>query len=82
MTIAITKTPDAVQMVLQDDGRGFDVEHMRLSPANKRLGLIGMRERVEMVGGRFSTTSGAGAGTEIKVQIPFAFRGARGASSQ
>ena len=43
-------------MRIHDDGKSFDVEHMLHSRQNKRLGLIGMRERVEMVGGRFNAT--------------------------
>jgi signal transduction histidine kinase len=38
---------------------------------NKRLGLIGMRERVEMVGGTFSVESAPGKGTTVHAQIPF-----------
>jgi signal transduction histidine kinase len=35
------------------------------------LGLLGMRERVEMIGGSFSVESAPDQGTTIKVQIPF-----------
>jgi len=38
---------------------------------NKRLGLLGMRERVEMVGGSFHVESAPGKGTIIEAQIPF-----------
>jgi signal transduction histidine kinase len=34
--------------------------------------LLGMRERVEMVGGRFSVESSPGNGTTIRAEIPFA----------
>jgi signal transduction histidine kinase len=37
---------------------------------HKRLGLIGSRERVEMVGGKFEITSKEGHGTTISAQIP------------
>jgi two-component system sensor histidine kinase DegS len=36
------------------------------------LGLLGMRERVEMVGGRFTIESAPGQGTTIRAEIPFA----------
>jgi signal transduction histidine kinase len=37
---------------------------------HKRLGLLGMRERVEMVGGSFAVESAPGKGTTIRAQIP------------
>jgi signal transduction histidine kinase len=39
---------------------------------NKRLGLLGMRERVEMVGGTFCVESTPGQGTTVRVEIPVA----------
>ena len=46
---------------------------------NKRLGLLGMRERVEMVGGKFTVESAPGKGTTIQAQIPLRQRGSGGA---
>ena len=42
------------------------------SKRNTRLGLIGMRERLEMVGGKFVVESSPGKGTTIQAQIPLA----------
>jgi signal transduction histidine kinase len=36
------------------------------------LGLLGMRERLEMVGGKFSVTSAPGKGTTVRAEIPLA----------
>jgi signal transduction histidine kinase len=36
----------------------------------KRLGLLGMRERLEMVGGKFAVESAPGTGTTVRAQIP------------
>jgi signal transduction histidine kinase len=47
------------------------VAHVLDSRRNKRLGLIGMRERVEMVGGTFRIVSTPGLGTTITVILPF-----------
>jgi signal transduction histidine kinase len=41
------------------------------SRKTKRLGLVGMRERVEMVGGTMDIQSAPGQGTTIRVRIPF-----------
>lgn len=71
VTITLVKVAGAVQMHLHDDGKSFDVEKVMFSTKNKRLGLIGMRERVEMVGGSFNIESAPGQGTTLGIQIPF-----------
>jgi signal transduction histidine kinase len=70
-SVAIRRLPRAVIMEISDDGRSFDVACVLDYRKNKRLGLIGMRERVEMVGGRFDITSAPGKGTTISARIPF-----------
>ena len=60
-----------VGMKIKDDGKAFNVEGVLKAKGRKRLGLLGMRERVEMVGGTFGVDSTAGQGTSIQVQIPF-----------
>jgi ligand-binding sensor domain-containing protein/signal transduction histidine kinase len=52
-----------------DDGSGFDLDTLSRLPES-HYGLIGMRERVERIDGRFTLRSRAGAGTEIIVEIP------------
>jgi signal transduction histidine kinase len=69
--VAIRSLPKAVLMEITDDGRSFDVAHVLDYRKNKRLGLIGMRERVEMVGGQFNIASAPGKGTTISARIPF-----------
>ena len=58
-------------MQIKDDGKSFDVERVLRAGKSKRLGLLGMRERVEMVGGTFTVESAPGQGTTIQAQIPF-----------
>lgn len=56
---------------VEDDGRGFDVRSIRPDdPRGRGLGLFGMRERAELVGGRLTVTSVAGKGTRIEAAIP------------
>jgi signal transduction histidine kinase len=69
---SIEKLADSVCMKIKDNGKSFSVQRMMHAQRNKRLGLLGMRERVEMVGGAFSVESVPGKGTTIEVQIPFA----------
>jgi two-component system sensor histidine kinase DegS len=47
-------------MKIKDDGKSFNVERTLHANGGKRLGLLGMRERLEMVGGKFVVESGAG----------------------
>ena len=69
--VSIEKLPDSIGMKIKDDGKSFQVERVLNSKGSQRLGLLGMRERVEMVGGTFSIESAPGKGTTIKVEIPF-----------
>ena len=70
--VSITQQLDGVICLeIHDDGRSFQVQRVLLRKGSKRLGLLGMRERVEMVGGKFSIESAPGRGTTIRAQIPF-----------
>ena len=69
--LSIEKLPDSICMKIKDDGKSFQVDRMLNAKKNKRLGLLGMRERVEMVGGSFRVESAPGKGTTIRAQIPF-----------
>jgi signal transduction histidine kinase len=62
----------AICMTVKDDGRGFAQERMLRAKKAKRLGLLGMRERLEMVGGHLTVTSEPGKGTTVLAQIPLA----------
>ena len=69
--VSIQKLRGVVRMEIQDNGKSFEVERVLSAKRNKRLGLLGMRERVEMVGGSFAVESAPGQGTTIRAQIPF-----------
>ena len=66
------KLPDAICLKIKDDGKSFRAHHVMHSKRNTRLGLIGMRERLEMVGGKFVIESSPGKGTMIQALIPLA----------
>ena len=68
---ALTKPDAVVQLVIQDDGIGFDPDQHRARRKGKGgLGLLSMRERATYVGGEFKIQSARRAGTEILVRIP------------
>ncbi len=71
VSVNIKDLPQAVLMEIKDNGISFDVAHVLDSRRNKRLGLLGMRERVEMVGGTFHVHSTPTAGTTISSMLPF-----------
>ena len=79
--VSIQKLHGAVCMKIKDDGKSFQVERVLHAKKNKRLGLLGMRERVEMVGGTFTVESAPGKGTTIQAQIPLGNGRARGAEN-
>jgi signal transduction histidine kinase len=68
--VSIQKVPDGICMRIKDDGKSFEVERVLHGKGSRRLGLLGMRERLEMVGGRFEVQSAPGQGTTITAQIP------------
>jgi signal transduction histidine kinase len=60
---------DDLTLEVRDDGCGFDPAAIE-AHADHHYGLVGMRERVQQVGGRFHLASAQGKGTEVQIQIP------------
>jgi len=58
---------DRVLVMVEDDGVGFDPEAIRSS---EHLGLLGLRERAEALGGTLTLESAPGAGTTVVVEVP------------
>lgn len=71
LSIALSLEVDGLHLSVKDNGVGFDVEAtFRKLQHLASLGLIGMRERVADLGGRFQITSSRGRGTEIAAYFP------------
>ena len=70
--ITISTIANVIQMEIGDNGRSFQVRKALATTNSKRLGLIGMRERIEMVGGALLISSAAGRGTTVRASIPVA----------
>ena len=68
--VSIQKLPDGICMKIKDDGKSFQVDRVLHAKGSKRLGLLGMRERLEMVGGHFGVVSLQGKGTTVIAQLP------------
>lgn len=70
---------DALEVEIEDDGKGFDPTTVaEPSPAGRGLGLLGMRERLALVGGSAQIDSAPGSGTRVVLTVPFAEEGGRG----
>ncbi len=61
-----------VTLEINDDGSGFDAAQVfdARDDSGRGLGLLGMRERAELLGGKLSIESKQGAGTQVRVEIP------------
>jgi len=68
--VIIRKLPGAIRLEIHDDGKSFDVNRVLFAKRHKRLGLLGSRERVEMIGGKFCIDSSPGRGTTVSAEIP------------
>ena len=72
--VQIKKLPDWICLTITDDGKSFDVKRVLRTKGNGRLGLLGMRERLQMIGGKFSVKSTPGHGTIVTARIPVSTR--------
>lgn len=71
-SLVLERRHGVVSLILEDDGRGFDVQETLVSPEKAtRLGLRGVRERVVLLGGKLEIESSPGSGTSLFVRIPF-----------
>jgi two-component system sensor histidine kinase UhpB len=68
--VALAREQSRLLLVVQDDGRGFDVTAKRESNGDHRWGLFGVEERVQLLGGTFGIESEIGKGTTLRVEIP------------
>jgi len=65
VSINMLSSSDSIQLEIRDDGQGFNMAEI----SNLNLGIRGMRERIEMLGGEFTITSNPQTGTEIIVSM-------------
>jgi len=71
VSVIVEHRSNRVQAIIEDDGIGFDAERM-LSATNedRRLGLVGMQERVALLEGDLNIESTPGSGTTVIIHIP------------
>jgi PAS domain S-box-containing protein len=69
--VDISSIPGAIRLEVRDNGKSFKVKKQLQAKYNRRLGLVGMRERIEMVGGNLAIESVSGKGTVVRAELPF-----------
>ena len=67
VTISVRDNQGGVEVIIADDGVGFDVQ-ARVPLGH--IGLVEMRERIQLAGGRFTVTSEPSRGTTVQVWVP------------
>lgn len=68
--VRLTYAPEAVQLEVEDDGCGFDLQSVRMGVARPSWGLTGMEERAHLLRGQFQIHSEEGGGTKVVVRVP------------
>ena len=67
--VELTATADEIQLIVRDEGKGFDIEEARTT---RGLGLVSMQERVHLVHGSLGVESEPGTGTSVLAVVPLA----------
>lgn len=70
IVIKIEYLPKKVNVVVRDNGCGFDVKKVLAEKSGKAYGIVGMRERIQLLRGKFDIKSSPGRGTEISLSVP------------
>jgi two-component system, NarL family, sensor histidine kinase DevS len=65
VSIVLTRGDGRIKAVIEDDGRGFEPETM-----GEGIGLVGMRERIELLDGSLTVESSERSGTTIAIEVP------------
>jgi signal transduction histidine kinase len=71
VSVILERKPGGLGVIVEDDGTGFDAPAVAAtSVRTRRMGLVGMRERVELLGGTLEVESAPGAGTTLFIRLP------------
>ena len=70
VSLELHNAGNALELVVRDDGIGFDVAAAEKRAGRDRLGLVGMQERATAMGGEFECKSAPGQGTKVRALFP------------
>jgi len=68
--LTLSRQAENVHMSIKDNGKSFDVKKVIGSGRALHLGILGMKERIEMLGGTFEVRSAKDKGTDVRVALP------------
>ena len=68
--IRLAPSDEGVRLVVSDDGQGFDEASIAGAEDRHSYGLVGIRERAELIGASLTITSRPGTGTSVEVLVP------------
>jgi two-component system sensor histidine kinase DegS len=78
ITLSLIQNKGQLELDIEDDGVGFDPGNdVKTAASPGKLGLLGMAERVELVGGRLTIDTTVGRGTRIHAAFPVQQEGKR-----
>ena len=73
--VELRRRDGEIELAIRDDGIGFDPDNVRdRAGRGESFGLLGIKERVELLGGQTEVKSQTGQGTSIRVWLPLAIR--------
>jgi signal transduction histidine kinase len=72
VSVVLERSRDKLRVIIEDDGVGFDPDLPADPDRPPPLGLLGMRERLDLVGGAMTIESAPGAGTTLFIDVPLA----------
>jgi signal transduction histidine kinase len=84
VSVVLERRDGIVSLIIEDDGSGFDPDTEAIPTGNgngKGLGLLGMKERAELVGGTAEIETAPGKGTTVFVRVPATFDEAKNGTS-
>jgi len=67
--VKMEETQSGLTLVIKDEGRGFSIDAV-LNSGQESYGILGMKERAELFGGKIEIISALGVGTQVIVELP------------
>lgn len=64
--VKLEMAQEQITVLVKDNGQGFNIDERK----DESFGIIGMRERVELLGGKLSINSKIGKGTTVLIKVP------------
>ena len=71
VSVLYHRSTTGISLIIEDDGCGFNTDIALRGPGAGGLGVVGMRERAELLGGTLDVESFPGKGTTVVCRVPF-----------